>query len=263
MTIRRGWGPALLAAALAVGVISTAQAVAKRLGKTGVVVGNCFGFVGNRMLYAYGRENQFMLLEGATPAQIDDALQRFGMAMGPNAVGDLAGLDVGYQIRRARTDLPDDPRYYRVADLLVENGRLGQKTGKGAYRYDAKTRARSEDPEAVALIRAEAKRLGVPQREIGAEEIVNRCLYALINEGAKLSLAWRLDSQACRNRVVVPSGSGGNTWAHDSYARRQLSGFSQSLRDWPCWHPRDQLGDGSRRGTSRSAFARSAMARPG
>ncbi|HEU4529879.1 MAG TPA: 3-hydroxyacyl-CoA dehydrogenase NAD-binding domain-containing protein, partial [Steroidobacteraceae bacterium] len=167
-------------------VVSTAQAVAKRVGKTGVVVGNCFGFVGNRMLYAYGRENQFMLLEGATPAQIDDALQRFGMAMGPNAVGDLAGLDVGYQVRRARTDLPDDPRYYRVADLLVEKGRLGQKTGKGAYLYDPKTRARAEDPEALALIRAEAKRLGVPQREIGSEEIVNRCLYALINEGAKI-----------------------------------------------------------------------------
>ncbi len=167
-------------------VVSTAQALARRLSKIGVVVRNCFGFVGNRMLYAYGRENQLMLLEGATPGQIDDALQRFGMAMGPNAVGDLAGLDIGYQIRRARTDLPADPRFYRAADLLVESGRLGQKTGKGAYLYDPKTRARSDDPEVHRMIRAEAERLGIRQRDIGVEEIVNRCLYALINEGAKI-----------------------------------------------------------------------------
>lgn len=167
-------------------VVSTAQAVTRRVSKIGVVVGNCFGFVGNRMLYAYGRESQFMLLEGATPAQIDEALQRFGMAMGPNAVGDLAGLDVGYQVRRARTDLPADPRFYRASDLLVEAGRLGQKTGKGAYRYDPKTRERLEDPQVHALLRAEGERLGIRQREIDAEEIVDRCLHALINEGAKL-----------------------------------------------------------------------------
>lgn len=167
-------------------VISTVQAVTKRLGKIGVVVGNCFGFVGNRMLYAYGRENQFMLLEGATPREIDGALETFGMAMGPNAVGDLAGLDVGYQVRRARTDPPADPRFYRVADLLVESGRLGQKTGKGAYLYDPATRARSEDPAVHAMIRAEAERLGVPQGAPNAEEIVTRCIFALINEGAKI-----------------------------------------------------------------------------
>ena len=108
-------------------VIATARSVARRMGKLGIVVGNCFGFVGNRMLYAYGRENQLLLLEGASPTQIDAALESFGMAMGPNAVGDLAGLDVGYRVRRERKDLPDDPRYYRVADMLVEAGRLGQK----------------------------------------------------------------------------------------------------------------------------------------
>jgi 3-hydroxyacyl-CoA dehydrogenase len=172
--------------ATAADVISTVQAVTKRLGKMGVLVGNCFGFVGNRMLYAYGRENQLMLLEGATPAQADGALEAFGMAMGPNAVGDLAGLDVGYQVRRARTDLPADPRFYRVADLLVENGRLGQKTGKGAYLYDPATRARSEDPAVRTMIRAEAEKLGVPQRALQADEIVTRCIYALINEGAKI-----------------------------------------------------------------------------
>ena len=95
------------------------------MGKLGIIVGNCFGFVGNRMLYAYGRENQSMLLEGASPMQIDAAYKHFGMAMGPHAVGDLAGLDVGYRGRRERKDLPQDPRYYRVADMLVEAGRLG------------------------------------------------------------------------------------------------------------------------------------------
>src|SRR5690606_17905342 len=94
-----------------------------------------FGFVGNRMLYSYGRENQLMLLEGAAPEDIDRALTDWGMAMGPNAVGDLAGLDVGWRIRKERTDLPDDPRFYRVADMLAEMGRYGQKTGAGIYRY--------------------------------------------------------------------------------------------------------------------------------
>ncbi|NJM35225.1 MAG: hypothetical protein HC850_11520 [Rhodomicrobium sp.] len=165
-------------------VLATAQALARRVGKIGVVVGNCFGFVGNRMLYAYGRENQFMLLEGATPGQIDRALQAFGMAMGPNAVGDLAGLDVGYQVRRARTDLPDDPRYYRAADLLVEQGRLGQKSGKGAFVYEGGTR--KDDSRVHALLRAEAERLGIRQRDVSDREIVERCIMALINEGAKL-----------------------------------------------------------------------------
>jgi 3-hydroxyacyl-CoA dehydrogenase len=166
--------------------VATALGVTRRMGKLGIVVGNCFGFVGNRMLYAYGRENQLMLLEGASPAQIDAALKEFGMAMGPNAVGDLAGLDVGYRVRRERKDLPDDPRYYRVADALVEAGRLGQKTGRGAFRYEAGSRSPLPDPEVDALIAAEAERLGVRRRQVGDEEIVGRCIYALINEGARL-----------------------------------------------------------------------------
>ena len=128
-------------------VIATARALTRRMGKLGVVVGNCFGFVGNRMLYAYGRENQLMLLEGASPAQVDRALEKFGMAMGPNAVGDLAGIDVGYRVRRERKDLPDDPRYYRVADMLFEAGRLGQKSGRGAYLYPENSRKPVRDPD--------------------------------------------------------------------------------------------------------------------
>jgi 3-hydroxyacyl-CoA dehydrogenase len=177
-------------------VIATAREVTRRMGKLGVVVGNCFGFVGNRMLYAYGRENQLMLLEGAVPVEIDGALEKFGMAMGPNAVGDLAGLDVGYRVRRERKDLPDDPRYYRVADLLVESGRLGQKTGRGAYLYPEGTRKPVRDPEVESLIAAESARLGIERRAISDEEIVNRCLFALINEGALILEQGFADSPA-------------------------------------------------------------------
>src|ERR1700677_265804 len=165
-------------------VIATARAVARRMGKLGVVVGNCFGFVGNRMLYAYGRENQLLLLEGASPVQVDGVLERFGMAMGPNAVSDLAGIDVGYRVRRERKDLPDDPRYYRVADMLFEAGRLGQKSGRGAYLYPGGSRKPVRDPEVESMIAAESKRLGIERRAIDDEEILQRCLFALINEGA-------------------------------------------------------------------------------
>jgi 3-hydroxyacyl-CoA dehydrogenase len=167
-------------------VVATACKLAKSLGKVGVVVGNCFGFVGNRMLYSYGRENQLLLLEGAQPEYIDRVLTDWGMAMGPNAVGDLAGLDVGYKARRERKDLPDDPRFYRVADMLAELGRFGQKTGKGVYRYEPGAHAPIPDPEVQALIRNEAERLGVEQREISEQEIVERCIYGLVTEGARI-----------------------------------------------------------------------------
>ncbi len=167
-------------------VIATSLALAKRLRKIGVVVGNCFGFVGNRMLYGYGRENQLLLLEGAAPQDIDLALTDWGMAMGPNAVGDLAGRDGGYKVRRERDDLPDDPRFYRVADLLAEQGRYGQKTGKGIYRYEAGSRTPLPDPDVEAMIAAEAERLGVERRDIDEDEIVTRCIYAMILEGARI-----------------------------------------------------------------------------
>ena len=166
--------------------LATARAVSRRMGKIPVVVGNAFGFVGNRMLYAYGREKELLMLEGATPAAVDRALEDFGMAMGPNAVGDLAGLDVGYHARRAWASRPDDPRFYRVSDLLVERGRLGQKTGAGFYRYAPGARRGTPDPEVDALIRDEARRLGIEARAVGADEIVERCVLALINEGARL-----------------------------------------------------------------------------
>jgi 3-hydroxyacyl-CoA dehydrogenase len=165
--------------------LATAHAVARRIGKIAVAVGNGFGFVGNRMLYAYGREKELMMLEGAKPEAVDKALVDFGMAMGPNAVGDLAGLDVGFNVRKEWKGKPDDPRFYRVSDLLAELGRFGQKTGRGFYRYEAGVE-RQPDPEVAELIRAEAARLGVKQRSVEPGEIVSRCILALINEGARI-----------------------------------------------------------------------------
>jgi len=168
-------------------VVATAMSLAKKVRKVPVLVGVCYGFVGNRMLLQYGRESQNMLLEGATPAQIDEAMQGFGFAMGPCAVGDLAGLDIGYKARKARADAnPSDPRYYRIGDMLAEAGRLGQKTGKGFYNYPAGSRMREVDPEVEAMIMAEGKRLGIPQRSFEAGEIQERLLLALANEGARI-----------------------------------------------------------------------------
>jgi 3-hydroxyacyl-CoA dehydrogenase len=166
--------------------IATAQAVSKRIGKIGIPVGNAFGFVGNRMLYAYGREKELMLLEGARPETIDKALVDFGMAMGPNAVGDLAGLDVGFQVRREWQGKPNDPRFYRASDLLAGLGRFGQKTGRGFYRYDGPGDEPVPDPEVTDLIRAEAARLGVAPRSHSPNEIVTRSILALVNEGARV-----------------------------------------------------------------------------
>ncbi len=167
-------------------VIVTALAVGKRLRKLGVVVGNCYGFVGNRMLEGYTRETQFLLLEGATPQNVDRALYEWGMAMGPNAVSDLAGLDIGVKARQERTDLPDDPRYFRIADKIVESGRLGQKTSKGMYRYEPGSRVPIPDPDVHALIAREAEILNIEQREIDDQEFVERCIFALIVEGARI-----------------------------------------------------------------------------
>lgn len=168
-------------------VVATVMKLAKTIGKVPVLAGVCYGFIGNRMLRNYGREAQLCLIEGATPKQVDDAMEKFGMAMGPIAVGDLAGLDIGYKARQGLSDEEKgDPKAFRVADTLVEAGRLGQKTGKGYYKYDPQTRARQEDPEVLEIIEKVARELGVERREISEEEIVERCIYGLVNEGAKV-----------------------------------------------------------------------------
>jgi 3-hydroxyacyl-CoA dehydrogenase len=166
-------------------VLATVMKLAVKIGKVPVVSRVCYGFIGNRMLEGYFRQALMMLLEGATPAQIDGAMERFGMAMGPIAVGDLAGWDVGYKARRALPELPDFPGYSTV-DTLVEAGRLGQKTGAGYYKYDPATRQRLDDPEVNEIVRAEAQRQGIAQREFSDAEIVARLVYPLINTGAKI-----------------------------------------------------------------------------
>jgi 3-hydroxyacyl-CoA dehydrogenase len=167
-------------------VIGTAMQLAKRLGKVGVLVGNCRGFVGNRMFHHYMREAVFLVEEGAAIEAVDKALYDFGMAMGPLAVGDLAGLDVGWRIRKEYRHLEKPGvRQPMVHDRLCEMGRFGQKTGAGWYRYDEKRQA-IPDPDVADLIRKWATEAGIPQRKMPAEEIVERCLYALVNEGARI-----------------------------------------------------------------------------
>ncbi len=167
-------------------VLATAMQIGKKIGKVCALSRVCYGFIGNRMLGGYGRQAQLLLLDGASPAQIDAAAEDFGMAMGPLAMGDLAGLDVGYKARQAREAAGDkiDPRTHSVASALVEMGRLGQKSGAGYYQYDPQTRARLPDPEVDALIKAHAEKFGIKRREISNEEIVARLMYPLINEGA-------------------------------------------------------------------------------
>jgi 3-hydroxyacyl-CoA dehydrogenase len=167
-------------------VIATALQLSKRLGKIGVVAGNCRGFVGNRMFHQYGREAVFLVEEGASVEAVDQALLDFGMAMGPLAVGDLAGLDVGWRIRKEYRHLEKPGiRQPLAGDRLCEMGRFGQKTGAGWYKYDEKRRA-IPDPEVATLVRKLAAEAGIQQREITAQEIVSRCIYALVNEGARI-----------------------------------------------------------------------------
>ncbi len=149
--------------------------------------GVCYGFIGNRMLQPYFREAQLCLIEGATPEQVDTAMEEWGMAMGPIRVADLAGIDVGYKARQA---LPEsergDPRASRVADVLAETGRLGQKSGAGFYRYDPETRRHESDPAVLEIIEREAAAFGIERRDIADEEIVDRLVYALVNEGMRI-----------------------------------------------------------------------------
>jgi len=163
----------------------TAMAFAKAIRKTGVVAGICDGFIGNRIMEEYLRQAWFLLEEGTLPQQVDRAVEAFGMAMGPCRVMDLAGQDIGWSIRKRRAvEQPDRP-YSRVPDLICERGRFGQKTGAGFYKY-TDGRTPEPDPEVDALVIAHSAEIGLERREIGDEEIVERCIFAMINEGARL-----------------------------------------------------------------------------
>jgi 3-hydroxyacyl-CoA dehydrogenase len=188
-------------------VITTAMALGKKLGKVAVLAGNCHGFIGNRMLEPYFREAQFLLEEGASVEQVNQALYDFGMAMGPLAVDDLAGLDIGWLIRKERAGhKKPGVRVPLVADKLCELGRFGQKTGRGWSLYD-ENRKPSPDPETATLIES----IGVERRTISNDEIVERCIYSLINEGARI-LEERIAQRAVDIDITYIYGYGFPAW---------------------------------------------------
>ena len=167
-------------------VIATVMDLSRRIGKIGVLVGVCDGFVGNRMLHQRNREAMYLVEEGAKPEQVDKVLYDFGFPMGPFAMSDMAGLDVGYKVREERRKAGKvEPRESRWIDQIVEQGRHGQKTGAGIYRYED-GRTPLPDPEIEQLIERCAREAGIERRDIGDQEILERCLYPMINEGAKI-----------------------------------------------------------------------------
>lgn len=192
--------------------ISSAMGVVRQIGKLPVVVGVCDGFVGNRLVAQYAREAEFLLEEGASPAQVDGALQSFGLAMGRFAMADLAGLDIGWAGRkRLAPTRPAHLRYSKVADRICEMGRFGQKTGAGFYRYEGGSRTPLPDPVVDQIIADCARESGITPRAITAEEIIERTIYALINEGAKV-LEEGIVQRASDIDLIYVNGYGFPAW---------------------------------------------------
>ena len=212
-------------------VIATAMRLGKALGKVPVLVGVCDGFVGNRMIFQYSREAEFLLEEGALPAQVDKALTDWGMAMGVFAMGDMAGNDVGWRIRKQQAaSRPNDRRYSHLADQICETGRFGQKTGAGWYRYEKGSRTPVPDPAIEKLILAESKRLGVTRQTIGDEEIIKRLIYALVNEGAKL-LEEGIALRASDIDIIYITGYGFPAWRGGPMFYADTVGLDKVLAD--------------------------------
>ena len=194
-------------AATAKDVLATVMSVAKKIRKTAVVSGVCDGFIGNRMIEQYSRQAGFLLEEGCTPEQVDKAVEKWGMAMGPFRMGDLAGNDIGWAIRKRRYVEKPHMRYSKTADLLCEKGRYGQKTGAGWYDYKPGKRDAIPSTEVVEMIANYRKELGVTARVIGDEEIVHRLVYSLVNEAAKI-LEEGIASKASDIDMVYLTGYG-------------------------------------------------------
>jgi 3-hydroxyacyl-CoA dehydrogenase len=167
-------------------VLATTLALSKKLRKTGVVSGVCDGFIGNRMVEQYVRQAGFLLDEGALPEQVDQAAEQFGFAMGPFRMGDLAGNDIGWYIRKRRAIESPGMQYSKTADLLCEQGRFGQKTGAGWYDYKPGDRKATPSQLVNDMVVAHSKQLGVKRRAVSDQEIVERLVYALVNEGAQI-----------------------------------------------------------------------------
>ena len=204
-------------------VLATVMALGRTLGKIPVLAGNCDGFIGNRMLMYYGSESEFLLEEGATPEQIDRLIEGFGFAMGPLAVRDLAGNDVGFLIRKGRR-LPADERFSPILERLVAAGRLGQKTARGFYRYEGRTRI--ADPEVLALIEGVSRDLGITRRTIPDQEILDRLLHPLVNEGAKI-VAEGIALRASDIDVVYVNGYGFPAWRGGPMYWAEQAGFGR------------------------------------
>lgn len=209
--------------------IATVMKLSKTIGKVGVLVGNCHGFVGNRMYFKYDAQANFMLEEGALPAQIDKVMYDFGFAMGPLGVADLAGIDVAWHVRRHQDAVrPADERYSPIPDRIYDLGRLGQKTNAGYYRYEPASRAPIADPAIEKLIGEVSSELGFERRDIDKQEIHDRCLLALINEGAKIleeGLALRASDidTIWINGYGFPAHKGGPMFYADTLGLKQVN----------------------------------------
>jgi 3-hydroxyacyl-CoA dehydrogenase len=245
-------------------VIACSMALARRLAKVGVLVGNCRGFVGNRMYAHYQREAQFLVEEGARVQDVDAALVDFGMALGPLATGDLSGLDVGWRVRKAHKHLePPGRRQPLVADRLCEMGRFGQKTGAGWYRYEPGDRTPRPDPEVERIVAEQVKAAGVPQRAIAAPEIVERTIYALVNEAARI-LEEGMALRAGDVDLVYlfgygfPAHRGGPLWHADTVGlaavHRRIAEFHQQHGE--AWRPAPLLAALAAEGKTFAAFDR-------
>lgn len=244
--------------------LATALSVARTIGKTPVVAGNCDGFIGNRMVARRGAQVDRLLQEGALPHEVDAALQEFGFPMGPLAINDMSGLDIGYSIRKRRgTPFP-------VADAVVESGRLGQKTGRGYYRYIEGSRTPVRDPEVEALIVAVSRRLGIRRRQVSREEMVERMLFPIINEGARI-LAEGIARRASDIDVTWVNGYGFPRWRGGpmyhadnvglAYLVDRLRHFAEASGD-ESLAPAPLLADLARSGATFAAWDRSRRSSP-
>ncbi|WP_263263167.1 3-hydroxyacyl-CoA dehydrogenase NAD-binding domain-containing protein [Pseudomonas sp. RIT-PI-S] len=242
--------------------LATGMALGKRLKKVCAVVGVCDGFVGNRMLFQYGRESEFLLEEGATPEQVDAALRKFGMAMGPFAMRDLSGLDIGMAIRnRQREQLPAQYTLPCLLDLLFEKNMLGQKTGSGFYRYENGSRTPLPNPELPALLDAASRQQGIERRALSDDYILDRTLLALVNEGAKI-LAEGIALRASDidliylNGYGFPAFRGGPMFYADQLGLatvlERIERFNRELGAW--WEPAPLLQQLAREGGSFGAW---------
>ncbi len=244
-------------------VISTCMQLPKKLGKVGVLVGNCRGFVGNRMFAPYRREAQFLVEEGADVQAVDKALYDFGMALGPLSVADLAGLDIGWRMRKEFRHLQKPGvRQPFAEDRLCEKGRYGQKTNAGWYRYDENRRAIA-DPEVATWMRQWAAEAGVPQRQISAQEMVERCIYAMINEGARIleeGIALRAGDidMVYLNGYGFPSHRGGPIWYADTVGLKKVYERVCEFHEQhgELWEPAPLLKELAKHGKSFADFSR-------